>query len=187
MRLGSNDPVPLNVRFIAASKLDLESEAEAGRFRSDLLYRLNVVTLRMPKLAERREDIPPLFTQLVSEAAARYKSTPPPIPPFLLVSVAERDWPGNVRELRNAADRYALGLDLDFVQSLPEHNDTLSDRVSAFERNAIATALTTNNGRLKETYEALGLSRKSLYEKMQKYNLNRENFAPAADKEAAAK
>ncbi|MEH6727772.1 MAG: sigma-54 dependent transcriptional regulator [Hyphomicrobiales bacterium] len=176
MRLGSNDPVPLNVRFIAASKLDLESEAQAGRFRSDLLYRLNVVTLRMPRLDERREDIPPLFTQLVSEAAARYKSAPPPIPPFLLVSVSERDWPGNVRELRNAADRYALGLDLDFVQSEPDQNETLSDRVSGFERNAIATALTTHQGRLKETYEALGLSRKSLYEKMQKYNLNREDF-----------
>lgn len=184
MRLGSNDPVPLNVRFIAASKLDLEGEAEAGRFRSDLLYRLNVVTLRMPKLSERRADIPPLFTQLVGEAAARYKSTPPPIPPFLLVSVSERGWPGNVRELRNAADRYALGLDLDFVQSLPNHTETLSERVSGFERNAIATALSTHNGRLKETYEALGLSRKSLYEKMQKYNLSREDFASSAEENA---
>ncbi|CAN0519631.1 unnamed protein product, partial [Scytosiphon promiscuus] len=78
-------------------------------------------------------------------------------------------------------DRYALGLDLDFVQTAPDQTETLSDRVSGFERNAIATALTTHNGRLKETYEALGLSRKSLYEKMQKYSLNREDFGVASN------
>nr|WP_306263466.1 sigma-54 dependent transcriptional regulator [Pararhizobium sp. IMCC3301] len=184
IRLGSNEQIALNVRFIAASKLDLEREAQAGRFRSDLLYRLNVVTLRMPKLSERREDIPRLFTQLVSEAAARYKSDTPPVPPFLLISVAERDWPGNVRELRNAADRYALGLDLDFAHTGPDQDESLADRVSGFERNAIATALTTHNGRLKDTYTALGLSRKSLYEKMQKYNLSRMDFSTAAEDDA---
>ena len=184
IRLGSNEQIALNVRFIAASKLDLEHEAQAGRFRSDLLYRLNVVTLRMPKLSERREDIPRLFTQLVSEAAARYKSEPPPIPPFLLISVAERDWPGNVRELRNAADRYTLGLDLEFAHTAPDQGESLADRVSGFERNAIATALTTHNGRLKDTYTALGLSRKSLYEKMQKYNLSRIDFSNAAEEDA---
>lgn len=178
MRLGSNDPIALNVRFIAASQLDLKGEAEAGRFRSDLLYRLNVVTLRMPTLAKRKEDAPRLFTQLVSEAAARYKCEPPSIPPAILTLIAERDWPGNVRELRNAADRYALGLDPDFAPTPADTTEaTLAERVSYFERNTIAAALTSNEGRLKETYEALGLSRKSLYEKMQKYDLSREDFS----------
>ncbi|MEP0521587.1 MAG: sigma-54 dependent transcriptional regulator [Hyphomicrobiales bacterium] len=182
MRLGSNDPIALNVRFIAASKLDLKQEAEAGRFRSDLLYRLNVVTLHMPTLAKRKEDAPRLFTHLVSEAAARYKCEPPPIPASVLTSIAAREWPGNVRELRNAADRYALGLDLDFAPTnVNDQGASLAEQVSTFERNAIAAALTSHDGRLKETYEALGLSRKTLYEKMQKYELNRDNFSEQAE------
>lgn len=187
MRLGSNDPIALNVRFIAASKLDLKNEAEAGRFRSDLLYRLNVVTLRMPTLAKRKEDAPRLFTHLVGEAAARYKCEPPPIPPAILTLVAEREWPGNVRELRNAADRYALGLDPDFAAVSADITEaTLAERVSTFERNTIAAALTSNDGRLKETYETLGLSRKTLYEKMQKYGLNRDDFSSTPDAEHSA-
>jgi two-component system C4-dicarboxylate transport response regulator DctD len=114
-RLGSNDPIELDVRFIAASKKNLEVEAAEGRFRSDLLYRLNVVTLRMPTLGERREDIPKLFMQLVHEACARYKRAVPDVPGGLLASLVTRSWPGNVRELRNAADRFALDLDLDLV------------------------------------------------------------------------
>ncbi len=72
-RLGSNEAVPLDVRFIATSKADLEAEVAAGRFRADLFYRLNVVTMRMPALAARRDDVPLLFLQLVREAAARYR------------------------------------------------------------------------------------------------------------------
>ncbi len=178
-RLGSNDPVALDVRFVAASKADLELEAREGRFRSDLLYRLNVITLRMPTLDQRAEDIPRLFTQLVQEAAARYKREIPDVPSAVLAAVAQRDWPGNVRELRNAADRFALGLGL-VEGGSGEQSATvsLSDRVAEFERNAIAAELTANNGRLKETYESLGLSRKSLYEKMQKHGLQREDFGP---------
>ena len=182
IRLGSNEAIDLDVRFIAASKADLEHEAAEGRFRSDLLYRLNVVTLRMPTLAQRRDDIPRLFTHLVNEAATRYKSEIPQIPSAVLSGLANRDWPGNVRELRNAADRFALGLGLvDGAPSAPEPNKALADRVAEFERNAITAELTAQNGRLKETYETLGLSRKSLYEKMQKYGLNRSDFHEERD------
>ena len=104
-RLGSNEPVPLDVRFIATSKVDLEQEVATETFRAELLYRLNVVTLRMPPLAQRREDIPLLFLQLVREAAARYRRDDPQVPPQMLTDLSGRDWPGNVRELRNAADR----------------------------------------------------------------------------------
>ncbi len=181
-RLGSNDPVALDVRFVAASKADLEQEAREERFRSDLLYRLNVITLRMPTLEQRTEDIPRLFTHLVGEAAARYKRDTPDVPSAVLAAVAQRDWPGNVRELRNAADRFALGLGL--VEGGGGDNseaNSLADRVAEFERNAIAAELTANGGRLKETYESLGLSRKSLYEKMQKHGLQREDFGPEAE------
>lgn len=181
-RLGSNEPVALDVRFIAASKADLETEAGEGRFRSDLLYRLNVITLRMPTLEQRKEDIPRLFTHLVNEACARYRRDMPDIPSAILSAAANRAWPGNVRELRNAADRFALGLGLDETTAVvPVHDEPLAQRVSDFERSVIAAELTANSGRLKDTYDALGLSRKSLYEKMQKYGLSREDFGPGSD------
>jgi len=177
-RLGSNDPVTLDVRFIAASKQDLEAAAARGEFRPDLLYRLNVVTLRLPDLEERREDIPRLFTHLVGEASARYKRPNPDIPGAVLAAVAARRWPGNVRELRNAADRFALGLDLDLGSHAPvaQTGATLADQIASHERSLIAASLTAHHGSLKETYESLGLSRKALYEKMQKYGLTRDDF-----------
>lgn len=178
-RLGSNDPIALDVRFVAASKQDLAAAAAAGDFRPDLLYRLNVVTLRIPDLEDRREDIPRLFTHLVAEAAARYKLPVPQIPGAVLTAVAARRWPGNVRELRNAADRFALGLDLDISQTTATADDsaTLAERMGRHERALIAAGLTAHGGSMKETYEALGLSRKALYEKMQKYRLSREDFS----------
>ncbi|MEO0717560.1 MAG: sigma-54 dependent transcriptional regulator [Pseudomonadota bacterium] len=185
IRLGSNDAIDLDVRFIAASKADLEHEAAEGRFRSDLLYRLNVVTLRIPSVAQRAEDVPRLFSHLVTEAAIRYKRETLEVPSAVLAQVAARDWPGNVRELRNAAERFVLGLDLELSSDADPHAEakqsSLAERVSEFERNAISAELTAQNGRLKETYEALGLSRKSLYEKMQKYGLSRSDFSEERD------
>lgn len=181
-RLGSNDPIVLDVRFIAASKKNLEEEAAEGRFRSDLLYRLNVVTLRMPTLDERREDIPKLFMQLVHEACVRYKRAVPDVPGGVLASLVTRSWPGNVRELRNAADRFALDLDLDLVatdDAQPTTASNLAEQVAAHEKNLIAGAIAAHGGNLKATYEALGISRKSLYEKMQKHGLSRQDFLQA--------
>lgn len=179
-RLGSNEPVELDVRFIAATKKDLEEESAAGRFRPDLLYRLNVVTLNVPPLSARREDIAVLFTQLVSEAAARYERDVPDISGAVLAAVAGREWPGNVRELRNAADRFALGLDLginpDGATEL-ERELGLADRMADHEKSLISAALSAHGGSIKETYEALQISRKALYEKMQKHDLSRKAFA----------
>ena len=164
------------MRFIAASKQDLKAAAAAGDFRADLLYRLNVVTIRMPDLSERAEDVPRLFVHLAAEAAARYKRPTRDIPGAVLNAVAARPWPGNVRELRNAADRFALGLDLDIGPLDMGRGEALSDRIAAHEKSLIAASLTAHGGSLKETYEALGLSRKALYEKMQKYGLTRDAF-----------
>ena len=126
-RLGSNEAVPLDVCFIATSKADLEAEVAAGRFRADLLYRLNVVTLRLPALAARREDVPLLFLQLVNEAAARYRRDDVVVPPQIVAGIAHRDWPGNVRELRNAADRFVLGLGLSPAEG---NEDTVPTRLA---------------------------------------------------------
>ncbi len=173
-RLGSNEQIPLDVRFIATSKVDLEAEVAAGRFRADLFYRLNVAMLRVPSLAQRQADIPLLFLQLVREAAARYSRADIAVPPELITDIAARGWLGNVRELRNAADRLVLGL-----PPAPEDGSSetasqrLADRVASYERGLIASALAAHGGSLKPVYEQLGVSRKTLYEKMQKYGLDK--------------
>lgn len=175
-RLGSHDQIPLDVRFVAASKSDLEQAATNGAFRGDLLYRLNVVTLRMPPLSARREDVPILFLAFVNQVAMRYNLPVPQVPGAVLDSIAARDWPGNARELRNAAERFVLGLpDSDAVD--PETSIPLAARMADHERTLIAASLAANSGRLKDTYQALGISRKALYEKMVRYGLERINFA----------
>ncbi|SEH69412.1 two-component system, NtrC family, C4-dicarboxylate transport response regulator DctD [Rhizobium tibeticum] len=171
-RLGSNEPVSLDVRFIATSKVDLETEVARGRFRPDLLYRLNVATIHVPSLAQRQADIPLLFLQLVREAAARYGRSDMDVRPETIGKIGSRSWPGNVRELRNAADRLVLGLDLQ-PEDAALQNQKLADRVAAYERGLIASALAAHGGSLRPVYEMLGVSRKTLYEKMQKYGLEK--------------
>lgn len=174
-RLGSNEIVPLDVRFLASTKEDLGQEVAEGRFRDDLYYRLNVVSVVMPPLRERLGDIPLLFQHLVNEAALRYRRTPPAVSGEELAALAARPWPGNVRELRNAADRFVLGLPID-EEATAVAPKSLVEQVEAFEKQAIAAALSLNGGSLKSTYEGLGLSRKTLYEKMVRHGLRREDF-----------
>ncbi|MFN3635499.1 MAG: sigma-54-dependent transcriptional regulator [Rhizobium rhizophilum] len=174
-RLGSNETVPLDVRFLATSKVDLESEVAAGRFRADLFYRLNVVTIHVPSLAQRRADIPLLFLHLVREASARYGRDDMEVEPEILAEIAEREWPGNVRELRNAADRLVLGLEtgLDGTSDQEMVATRLAEKVAAYEKQLIAGAIAAHGGALKPVYEQLGISRKTLYEKMQKHGLDK--------------
>jgi two-component system C4-dicarboxylate transport response regulator DctD len=171
-RLGSNEPIPLDVRFIATSKTDLAREVTEGRLREDLFWRFDVAVVRVPSLAARREDIPLLFLQLVREAAARHSAADRTPEPEMLADLAARDWPGNVRELRNVAERFVLGLDWGAAPS-GVVSPRLADRVAAFERSVIAGAIAAHGGHLRRVYEALGVSRKTLYEKMQKHGLDR--------------
>ncbi|MBV0892683.1 sigma-54 dependent transcriptional regulator [Paracoccus sp. Z118] len=178
-RLGSNDPVALDVRFIATSKVELGQLVAQGGFRADLFWRLNVAVLHVPPLSARREDIPLLFLQLVREAAARHKLPEREAPPGFLSALAAQDWPGNVRELRNLAERFVLGLEA--PRSSDGGGERLADRVAAFERSLIAGAIAEHGGRLRPVYEALGISRKTLYEKMQKYGLDRRLILDGAE------
>lgn len=174
--VGSNERVSLDVRFVASTKEDLGLAVRQQIFRDDLYYRLNVVSITMPPMTQRMDDAPRLFQHLVNQAALRYRRDTTDVTADVLARVAHQEWPGNVREIRNAADRYLLGLG--FGDELVEPADsTLADQVSAFEKNALAAALVAHNGNLKTTYESLGLSRKTLYEKMQKHGLRREDFA----------
>lgn len=177
-RLGSNDPIELDVRFIAAAKTDLKIEAQEGRFRSDLYFRLAGAEVTLPSLDERREDVPKLFVELVERSAVRHKRKAPQIPPAVLGLLASRSWPGNIRELNNVAERFVLGLDMQLatIYQTAHSGQSLSEKLADHERALIAASLASHNGSLKGTYEALGVSRKALYEKMQKYGLDREKF-----------
>ena len=182
-RLGSNELIPLDLRVVAASKVDLRDAAQRGEFREDLYYRLGVVMIDIPPLRERREDIPLLFQHFVLVAGARYQREPPPPRAEQLQQLLVADWPGNVRELRNAAERYVLlgdacGYDIEQVIGTASDRPpmTLPEQVDCFERSLIEQQLKATNGSIKETMTALGLPRKTLYDKMKKYALDRADY-----------
>ncbi len=182
-RLGSNRTVRLDVRFLAASKSDLAELACSGGFREDLYYRLNVVTIAVPPLSQRRDDIALLLHHLMRKARARYHRDMPELTPQALAALSSREWPGNVRQLRNMADRLVLGvvdqetLAGDGAAEVAASDGGLADTVAAFERSVIAQTLAANGGRLKPTYEALGISRKTLYEKIRRHGLHGDDAA----------
>ncbi|MEQ6890199.1 sigma-54 dependent transcriptional regulator [Halomonas sp. CS7] len=183
-RLGANVPVPLDIRVIAATKVDLKAAAEAGRFREDLYYRLEVVTLPIPPLRERREDIPLLFQHFAVVAANRSGLEAPPLDAGGVSALLAHDWPGNVRELRNLAERYVLlGATCDYrLDALlrgvgSESGDlALPRQVELFEKSLIDQALARHRGRVSEACEQLGLPRKTLYDKLRKYDLKAEDY-----------
>ncbi|MNT23680.1 C4-dicarboxylate transport transcriptional regulatory protein DctD [compost metagenome] len=171
-RLGSNQPVPVNTRVVAATKADLRALSDAGQFRADLYYRLNVITLELPPLRERREDVPALFEHFVAQAALRFNREAVPATPAELAALVAYPWPGNVRELRNLAERHVLGLGCN-----PGHGTTapealpLAQAVEQFERALIADAMRRHDGNLSRASEALGVAKTTLFDKVRKYGL----------------
>ena len=182
-RLGSNQQVPLDLRIVAASKADLKELSAEGKFREDLYYRLNVVRVDIPALRERPEDIPLLFQHFALVASALYQKEIPALSPERVHSLMAYDWPGNVRELRNVAERYVLlgeACTFEFDRLIPQENSasgiTLPEKVERFERMLIEEDLAKNNGSIKETLVSLGLPRKTLYDKMRKYGLDKRDY-----------
>lgn len=172
-RLGSNTPIPVDCRVIAATKEDLLGLSEQGRFRADLYYRLSVATLPLPPLRERREDIPLLFEHFLLQAAARHERPVPATPPGRIQQLVGYAWPGNVRELRNVADRCVLGIEAGsppFGLAAADSARPLNESVEAFERALIADAL-RRHGSLARTAEALAIAKTTLHDKIRKYGL----------------
>ncbi|MZI92839.1 response regulator [Vibrio sp. CAIM 722] len=178
-RVGSNELLPLDIRVIAATKIDLKQASEDGKFRQDLYYRLNIVTLDIPPLRERKDDIPALFHHFLLVAAARYGKAAQSIDRQALQTLLNHAWPGNVRELRNAAERYVLlgkMIQLGEAPLSSPVSTNLVDQVAEFEKSVIEQALLETGGSIKETMERLGVARKTLYDKMQRYRLDKEMF-----------
>jgi two-component system C4-dicarboxylate transport response regulator DctD len=182
-RLGSNRLIPMDLRVVAASKVDLREASERGTFREDLYYRLNVVCLEIPPLRERREDIPLLFHHFLLVAGHRYQQEVPTPANSQMNALLSYSWPGNVRELRNFAERYVL-LGRQFDWSLEKmlsgeekgQSRSLAEQVDCFERGLIEHALVTLNGSIKDVMVALAMPRKTLYDKMRKYGLNKSDY-----------
>jgi two-component system response regulator AauR len=172
-RLGSNQPIPVDCRVIAATKTDLDDAGKAGTFRSDLYYRLNVVTLELPPLRERREDILMLFEHFLQLASLRFDRPAPPLDNATASSLMAHDWPGNVRELRNVAERYALGLPaLKKSGQAPDGNaPSFAEAVEVFERNLIGQALERHAGNISQAALSLGMAKTTLFDKVKKYGL----------------
>ncbi len=184
-RLGANEPIALDLRIVAASKADLKELSAEGKFREDLYYRLNVVRVDIPPLRERPEDIPLLFQHFALVASALYEKEIPALSPERVHSLVSYAWPGNVRELRNIAERYVLlgeACTFDFDRLIAPDDAvaglSLPQKVERYECMLIEEDLAKHDGSIKNTLVSLGLPRKTLYDKMRKYGLDKRDFKP---------
>ena len=178
-RLGSNELISVDCRVIVASQEDLGELVKQQRFRSDLYYRLNVAVIELPPLRERREDIPTLFEHFVLDAATRYEREAPIVSSAQLSELMAYSWPGNVRELHNVADRFVLGLlgeQFKLLKARQPPARTLADQVAQFERALIEETLRRHRGSASAASEALGLPKKTFYDKLHRLSLAAEDF-----------
>jgi two-component system C4-dicarboxylate transport response regulator DctD len=175
--LGTNEVRALDLRVVAASKIDLAEAAARGAFREDLFYRLNVVTVRIPPLRERRGDIPLLFAHFLARAATRFRRPAPEMTAAVDRHLLSHDWPGNVRELSHFAERFALGLEAVDEPAPAEEAGTLPERVERYEALLIRQALENTGGDVRATLAALGIPRKTFYDKLARHGIDRARFA----------
>lgn len=172
-RLGSNTQLSVDIQVIAATKTDLHQLATEGRFREDLAYRLDIARVEIPPLAERKGDVSLLFKLFLDMAVKRQNGTAPKIDAKLMAELESRAWPGNVRELRNVAERTVLGLESDFTEedSNPGDHQTLETQMERHEKAILTETLAAHENRIGNSAQALGISRKTLYLKMKKYDI----------------
>ncbi|NRP22421.1 C4-dicarboxylate transport transcriptional regulatory protein DctD [Ensifer adhaerens] len=179
-RLGSNIELPVDMRVVAATKADLHAAAKKGDFREDLAYRLDIARVELPPLAQRKGDVGLLFQHFLGLAARRQGRTPPRVSAELLADLNGRPWPGNVRELRNVAERFVLGLeDRSELDRATSSGETLEVQMDRLERAILLDSLARNDGRVGATADALGISRKTLYLKMRKFDIAAQNDGDA--------
>ncbi len=176
--LGTNEVRPVDLRVVAAAKLDLGNPAERGEFREDLYYRLNVVTISIPPLRERRADIPLLFAHFAGRAAERFRREIPGMTADVRRHLESHDWPGNVRELSHFAERVVLGITPPPKQTLGSAAPGLSlpEQIERHEATLIREALKANRGDVRSTIETLGIPRKTFYDKLQRHGINRADY-----------
>ena len=188
--LGSDSTLKVDVRLLTTTKTNLQDEVQKGRMREDFYHRIMVFTICVPPLRERVEDIPLLISHFLKDIAGRKGSPVPDIPEGTLASMLRHSWPGNVRELKHALDRMMLTsheglagsfeLDGSFASSrllsLPTTEGWLRTEMERTERTVIDAVLRQHKGEISATAQALGISRRALYERMKKYMLEKEGY-----------
>ena len=180
-RVGSSKTHKVNVRVLSATNADLPTEVAQGKFRQDLLFRLNTVEVHIPPLRERREDIPPLAEHFLKQHSERYRRTLEGFTEAALAALLEHTWPGNVRELDHVIERAVLMSPGGIVTALdlvlkPAGDAGVSSRIDEMsleevERLLIKKALARFSGNVSHAANALGLSRSALYRRLQRYGL----------------
>lgn len=184
-RLGGTKTTTVDIRLIAASNRDLEQDVEAGRFRRDLFYRLNVVPLTLPSLKQRHEDVPLLAAHFAAKAAEKHGRAPVALDPALLEALQEYEWPGNVRELENLIERLIvltpgskIGVEFlpeKMLRTLPDTSitdeTTLDGAVTALKRRMIVQALNTEGGNRMAAARRLGISRSYLHRLISEFEI----------------
>lgn len=185
-RVGGNRPLSMNVRIIAATNQNLQKSIAEGHFRADLFYRLNVVSIKIPSLRERMEDIPELIQIYLDVFALKYQKPVPKFDPEVMVHLIRYPWPGNVRELRNTVERLMILLDGDRVtvdllsELFPGHSEfrdsheprrekTTDRSLQDTDEEEIRRALRKTFGNKSAAAKLLGISRATLYNRMKKY------------------
>lgn len=176
-RVGSSQTRRADVRILSATNAALEDEVAAGRFRQDLLFRMNTVEIRIPPLRDRREDIPQLAAHFLTLHTRRYRKNVASFDPAAMKALLEHSWPGNVRELDHVVERAVLMTsgttigrgDLGLQQASEQRIEDLS--IEEVEALLIRKALVRHDGNVSRAAEALGLSRGALYRRMQRYGL----------------
>ncbi len=173
-RINSVDEIRLDVRVLTTTKVNLTARVDAGKFRQDLFYLLTGSIISVPPLRERGADPVILFERFVRERlptnSAYSASTD------LMAELLSHDWPGNVRELINAAERYATGFSVFGSDGASARSNSLSARVANFEKSLIEASLTQNRGSIKRTMLDLDVPRKTLHDKMSKYEIQRADY-----------
>jgi DNA-binding NtrC family response regulator len=185
-KVGDLKEIPVDCRIIAATNSNLKAEMVSGRFREDLYFRLRVVTLEIPPLKDRKEDIPKLANQFVKKFCKQHNKPKLEIPPETLDWLVHYPWPGNVREMKNALEAAILfslggGLTVDDLKlaglsetAISSKTDTEETQVFSLEeneRNAIVRALKETRGVQKDAAELLGISRRAIHYKIKKYDI----------------
>jgi DNA-binding NtrC family response regulator len=177
-RVGSSRTVKVDVRILSATNADLNAEVAAGRFRADLLYRLNAIEIHLPALRERREDIPPLASFFLTTYATKYRKPAKDFDAAAMRAMLEHDWPGNVRELQHAIERAVLLTPDERIQatafglrggrSQPRLEELSLEQVEAL---LIRKAMAKFEGNVSRAASALGLSRSALYRRLDRYGI----------------
>jgi len=177
--LGSDEPVFVDVRLIAASNQPLEQMVAEGRFREDLLYRVNTIEIVLPPLRDRLEDIPALAEHFMQLTARRYRKAERPFTASALELLATHDWPGNVREFFHVVERAMIlsdgeridADDLNLSRSAREAQPAQSLNLAENERRLVEQALAESGGNVSHAAAALGITRAALYRRMEKFAL----------------